>query len=153
VLTKLPRSQVCTSEPRCVVRPTCSEDVSKAIRIVKYYEVLFAVRSSGSSPNPGWSSIGQEGILIDLSQMNTVTLSDGGDYASIGPGGRWGDVYDTLDQYQTSVVGSQLPTVGVAGLVLGGGYFHTSNEFGLAADNVKNFEVSWRRLRYIPSSC
>ena len=31
--------------------------------------------------------------------------------------------------------------VGVGGLILGGGYFHTSGQFGLAADNVKSFEL------------
>jgi hypothetical protein len=30
-----------------------------------------------------------------------------------------------------------------------GGLSHFSSEYGLAADNVKNFEVSWREKRYI----
>jgi hypothetical protein len=40
-----------------------------------------------------------------------------------------------------TVIGGRAPTVGVGGLILGGGYFHFSPEFGLAADNVKTFEV------------
>ena len=31
--------------------------------------------------------------------------------------------------------------MGVGGLILGGGFFHFSGEYGLAADNVKNFEA------------
>ena len=40
--------------------------------------------------------------------------------ASLGPGGRWGDVYATLDPYEVSVVGGRIPHVGVGGLILGG---------------------------------
>jgi len=56
-----------------------------------------------------------------------------------------------------SVIGGQIPHVGVAGVILGGlsslqnasyrmlinigGYFHFSGQYGLAADNAKNFEV------------
>ncbi len=58
-----------------------------------------------------------------------------------------------------SVIGGRIPNVGVGGLILGGqlpskfrsisiktkgplgGFFHFSGEYGLASDNVKNFEV------------
>ena len=39
------------------------------------------------------------------------------------------------------MIGGRIPSVGVGGLILGGGFFHFSGEYGLAADNVKNFEA------------
>lgn len=61
--------------------------------------------------------------------------------ASLGPGGRWGDVFAALDPYGVSVIGGRIPHVGVGGLMLGGGFFHFSGQYGLAGDNVQNFEI------------
>ena len=40
--------------------------------------------------------------------------------ASLGPGGRWGDVIAALDPHGVSVIGGRIPQVGVAGVILGG---------------------------------
>lgn len=101
----------------------------------------FSVRSGGHSPNPGFSGIGSQGILIDLQRLNAVSLSADKKVATVSPGARWGDVFSILDANQTTVVGGRVPDVGVGGLILGGGFFHTSGQYGLAADNVKSFEV------------
>jgi len=82
--------------------------------------VKFAVRSGGHSPNPGWSSVGSQGILLDLSRLNSVSLSANGQIASVGPGLRWGEVDKALDAEKAVVIGGRLPTVGVGGLILGG---------------------------------
>lgn len=119
------------------------------------------MRSGGHSPNPGFSSIAKPGVLIDLSGLDGISVSDDKETVSIGPGQRWGNVYDALDPYGVSVIGARIPNVGVGGLLLGGksgvpcmkrgwaslkhflpgGYFHFSAKYGLAADNVKSFEV------------
>lgn len=80
----------------------------------------FAVRSGGHSPNPGWASITQSGILIDLSALNNITVSEDKSTITVGPGQRWGDVYDFLDSYGVGVIGGRIPHVGVGGLILGG---------------------------------
>ena len=134
-------SQTCRQRPRCIIQPRDAADVSVSIRIISSAGIKFAVRSGGHSPNPGSSSIGQDGILIDLSRLRTVALSKDRSFARVGPGLRWAEVYAALDPEKTVVVGGRLPTVGVGGLLLGGGYFFVSNEVGLACDNVKNFEV------------
>ena len=106
--------------PSCVVRPSSSDSVSKTLKIVKFFQSKFAVRSGGHSPNPGWSSIDKPGILIDLQRLNQVTVSTDRKIASLGPGGRWGDVFEALDPYGVSVIGGRIPHVGVGGLILGG---------------------------------
>ncbi|KAI1651485.1 FAD-binding domain-containing protein [Daldinia loculata] len=134
-------SKACVTEPYCIVQPKTPEDVSKVIKTISYYGVKFAVRSGGHSPNPGWSSVGQGGILVDLQNLNQINLSCDKKVASIGPGARWGEVISTLDAQGATVIGGRVPSVGVAGVILGGGYFHFTGQFGTAADNVKNFEI------------
>ncbi|KAH9992264.1 FAD-binding domain-containing protein [Xylariaceae sp. FL0662B] len=133
-------SQACVAEPYCIVQPTNTEDVSKVVKVIKYFGVKFAIRSGGHSPNPGWSST-EGGLLLDLQKIAQISLSTEKKVAIIGPGARWGDVIATLDAQGTSVIGGRIPAVGVGGLILGGGFWHFSGEFGMAADNVKNFEV------------
>lgn len=41
--------------------------------------------------------------------------------AVVGPGQTWYDVYSALDQHGVTVLGGRVPTVGVGGLLLGGG--------------------------------
>jgi FAD/FMN-containing dehydrogenase len=88
--------------------------------VIERFNVPFAVRSGGHSPNPGASSIGSQGVLIDLQLLNGVSLSDDGMIASVGPGSRWGDVMTALDSREAVVVGGRLPSIGVGGLLLGG---------------------------------
>lgn len=97
-----------------------AQHVSASLKIIAFFEVKFAIRSGGHSPNPGWASIGNEGILLDMSRMNHIILSDDGKAVNVGPGARWGDVVAALDPYNITVVAGRDPTVGVAGLVLGG---------------------------------
>ncbi|KAI0096162.1 FAD-binding domain-containing protein [Nemania sp. FL0031] len=133
-------SQTCVFKPHCIYKPPNTAAVSKAIKIVGFFQVKFAVRSGGHSPSPGSSNI-ENGVLIDLQSINQITLDADKKAVSVGPGARWAQVFDTLEAHKTSVIGGRIPDVGVGGLMLGGGFFHFSGEFGLAADNVKNFEI------------
>lgn len=81
----------------------------------------FAIRSGGHTPFPD-NNIGAPGITIDLSRLNAVSLSNTttGYTASVGPGARWGDVYNYLTPKGIMVPGGRAADVGVGGLVLGG---------------------------------
>lgn len=125
-----------------MILPRNASEVSVSLQVIASHSVQFAVRSGGHSPNPGWSSIGGEGLLLDLQRMAGAQLSPDGTFASIWPGARWGDVYSTLDAVGAVVAGGRVPTIGVGGLVLGGGISHLSNQFGLVADAARGFEVA-----------
>lgn len=60
---------------------------------------------------------------------------------NIGPGNRWQDVYSKLDAKNLGTSGGRVGTVGVGGLVTGGGISFFSRERGLVCDNVIEFEV------------
>ena len=114
------RSETCYAYPSCIIQPRDANDVSTSMKIITYFHVKFAVRSGGHSPNPGWSSIGSEGILLDLQRLNSISLSSDAKVASLGPGGRWGDAMTTLNAQGVSVQGGRLGQVGIGGLLLGG---------------------------------
>ena len=52
-----------------------------------------------------------------------VSLTSSKGTVSVGPGARWGEVFTEVEQYGMSVDGGRVATVGVPGLLLGGGMF------------------------------
>lgn len=125
----------------CIIEPSSAGDVSKAMQIVTFTGAKFSTRSGGHNPNPGWAS-NNGGVLIELVNVNEFTLSSDGSYVSVGPGNRWQRVYEDLSKANKSVVGGRITDVGVGGYLLGGGLSHFSSQYGMAATNVRSFEVS-----------
>ncbi|KAK8040185.1 FAD-binding domain-containing protein [Apiospora rasikravindrae] len=134
-------SETCNLEPYCIFKPTTSHDVSELIQIVTRFEVKFAVRSGGHSPNPGWSGIDGRGVLFDLEGLNHLSVSEDGREASFGPGAKWLDILAATSAHNVSVLCPRTPDVGVGGFLLGGGVSFTANQFGLATSHVRQYEV------------
>ncbi len=60
------------------------------------------------------------GITIDLVNLNALELSEDMMTASVGPGQRWGKVYEFLEKQGRVVIGGRVSSVGVGGFLLGG---------------------------------
>jgi hypothetical protein len=108
-------------KPLCVVQPESPGDVSRIVQVVREHQCQFAVKGGGHGNHAGASNI-QDGLLIDMSRINRVTLSVDESIAGIGAGARWIDVYEVLEEKGLAVVGGRASTVGVAGFTLGGIY-------------------------------
>lgn len=133
-------SRVAHKQPWCIVRPTTASDVSRALKaIIAISECKFAVRGGGHNLW-GAGSI-HDGVLIDMSAMNTTTYDPSTGIASIQAGSRWGDAYGVLESHGVMVGGGRESDVSVAGLTIGGGISWYSPRLGLVCDQVKNFEV------------
>lgn len=89
--------------------------------MANFFGTQFAVRSGGHTPDPAMSSTA-EGILFSLENLNQIKVDSKRKIASIGPGNRWGQVYEKLGSENFVVVGGRVPPVGVGGLVTGGAY-------------------------------
>jgi hypothetical protein len=90
------------------------------------------------------ANINSTGVQISSTNLQTLHLSEDKQTMSIGPGPRWGDVFEYLDGTNVTVVGGRLPPVGVPGLLLGGGISYFSSMHGLASSEgkIKAYEVS-----------
>lgn len=91
-------------------------------------------------PVPGAQSL-DEGVEISMSNFNTRQLNADKRIASIGPGQTWSQVYDWLSQHRLAVNGGRYPSVGVGGLLLGGGIGYFSGNQGWSCDDVVAYEV------------
>lgn len=94
-------------------------------------------------PIPDAANINSTGVQISSTNLKTLLLSEDKKTMSIGPGPRWGDVFEYLDGTNLTVVGGRLAPVGVPGLLLGGGISYFSYSKGLASSEgkIKAYEV------------
>ncbi|KAB8274993.1 6-hydroxy-D-nicotine oxidase [Aspergillus minisclerotigenes] len=134
------RSTACWLRPRVVVLPGSAQQVGTTVSLCRFFGIKFSIRGGGHSPSIGWSS-NDGGVVISLAAFDQVNLSEDKLTADIGVGLRWLDVYKALDQYDLAVAGGRFPTVGVSGLLLGGGLSFRHGVDGIGAMGVSNYEV------------
>src|SRR5262245_15800465 len=119
--------------PRAVVHCQVPEDVQLAIRAARDNEIPVSVRGGGHD----WAGRALcEGIVIDLSALNTVAVCPDKSAARISGGARATDVTALTDPLGMAPVTGSVGAVGIAGLTLGGGYGPLIGRLGLALDNL-----------------
>ena len=119
------------TRPQAVVRCRTAADVAEAIWCAGRYGLRVAPRSGGHC-FAGRSS--STGIVIDVSPMDSVSVADG--VMTVGAGARLGAVYDALDAHGLTIAAGCGPTVGIAGLTLGGGLGILGRTHGLTSDQL-----------------
>ena len=127
-------------------------DVRTALHWARHYEVPFAARSGGHSYG-GYSA--SEGLVISLARMNSVRVNGKSMTVTLGAGARNRDLYAGLAGTALAVPSGRCPTVGVSGLLLGGGFGFSSRHLGLTCDHLLETEVvtaSGAVLRVSPRS-
>src|SRR5262245_975980 len=82
----------------------------------------------------------RDGILLDLSGLDGISLADNG-IATIGAGVRLGELYASLHSYGRTLPAGCGPTVGIAGLTLGGGIGLLGRRYGLTCDRLVGAQV------------
>lgn len=92
--------------------------------------------------NPGFTS-NEDGVVISMCKFTDLTLSDDRSTVEIGFGLTWLEVYKRLEPYGLTVTGGRVPSVGVAGLLLGGGLSFQNSEHGLSCSGVVEYEVRY----------
>ncbi len=123
-------------DPAAIALCTTPSDVQRCMSFARQHGVAVAARSGGHSYG-GYSL--STGLVIDLTGMAAISVSSG--TAQIGAGARLIDVYDTLGNAGVLLPGGSCPTVGIAGLTLGGGIGVFDRLFGLTCDNLRSVQM------------
>nr|WP_314540632.1 FAD-binding oxidoreductase [uncultured Massilia sp.] len=128
-----------------------AQDVAAAVRFARRHNLRLVVKGGGHSYLG--TSNAPDSLLVWTRPMNAVVMhdafvahgceADGGQPAvSIGAGAMWSDAYSAVTTRGGRYVqGGGCATVGVAGLIQGGGFGSFSKRFGTAAANLVEAEV------------
>ena len=120
--------------PAAVAQCADEADVATAVRFARANDVRLVPRSGGHS-YAGYSS-GDAVLQLDLRGLDTIEVDTEAATATVGPGTLLIDAYATLFDAGVCVPGGSCPTVGVAGLALGGGVGFLGRAFGTLSDNL-----------------
>ncbi|MFI9614296.1 FAD-binding oxidoreductase [Streptomyces sp. NPDC052023] len=121
-----------TLKPAAVAYVAHQEDIGTALAHARARGIRVAIRNGGHS-YAGWSS-GNGRLIIDVSRLDRVRAS--GSTAVVGAGAKLIDVYRSLAARGVTIPAGSCPTVGVSGLVLGGGHGVVSRAYGLTCDSL-----------------
>ena len=125
--------------PALIARCLSSEDVSNAVTFARERNLLTSVRGGGHSW-PG-KSVCDDGLMIDLSQMNTVT-ADAETQRATAQGGALLSGLDAAALAKGMVTTAGVVShTGVGGYTLGGGFGRLNRKYGLTIDNVTGAEI------------
>jgi FAD/FMN-containing dehydrogenase len=125
--------------PDVIVRCRRAEDVQAAVNAARDHRLRLSVKGGGHAYAA--NTVGEGGLLIDLSPMNEIEVDPEARTARVGPGARWGALAAATEGHGLVAVGGTVSTVGVAGLTLGGGSGYLSRKHGMAVDNLLSAEV------------
>src|SRR5215470_2569352 len=125
--------------PALIVRCIDATDVIAAVTFAREQGLAVAVRSGGHS-FAGHSTI-DGGMLIDLSLMKAITIDRRRRIARIEPGLTWGEVAKAAHAYGLALTSGNMASVGVGGLMLGGGIGWMVRKHGLAIDHLRAVEL------------
>ena len=126
--------------PVAIAYCASGDDVARSLGFARAHGYEIAARAGGQSYG-GYSS-GTGRLVIDVSPMHAVTpAAQPGGFAHVAAGARLIDVYNALGAVGQLVPGGSCPTVGIAGLTLGGGVGVFARRFGLASDNLAALQV------------
>jgi FAD/FMN-containing dehydrogenase len=123
--------------PAAIALCRSAADVQRCVAFARLHGVPMTARSGGHSYG-GYSS--GPGLVIDVTSMAGVSPGGAGT-AVVGAGARLIDVYSALGSSGVLLPGGSCPTVGIAGLALGGGIGVFGRKYGLTCDNMAGLQV------------
>ena len=118
--------------PDAVVQVESTADVAAVVKWAGRFDVPIVARSGGHS-YAGYSTT-RNGVVVDLSRLRGIRVANG--KATVGPGVQLVDLYSSLSGRGLLVPARSCPSVGIAGLALGGGHGLSGRRFGLTTDNL-----------------
>lgn len=127
------------AEPLVIIYCKENNDVVNAINWAKENNVEVRIRS-GCHSYEGYST-GNDVAIIDISKMKDIKIDEEDNTVKFGGGITNREAYEFLGQKNYPFPGGGCPTVGITGLILGGGWGYSSRYLGLACDSLIEAEM------------
>ncbi len=125
--------------PAMIAYCSGTADVLSAVSFARENDLLVTVRSGGH--NVSGSAVCDDGVVIDLSEMNGVWVDPDERTAWVQAGATLGDVDRETQAFGLATPLGVVSDTGVAGLTLGGGIGHLRNKYGLSCDNLASVDI------------
>jgi len=125
--------------PALLARARNPADVGLMINLARRRNMPLAVRGGGH--NGAGLGTCDDGLVIDLAEINSIEVDPDKKMVRVGGGCTWGQVDQATGAFGLATPSGIISTTGVAGLTLGGGLGHLTRAYGLTIDNMLAAEV------------
>lgn len=125
--------------PEAIVFCTNTQDVVNAVEWAREEGIALRARSGRHSLD-GWSSI-DGGLVVDVSRMKSIAIDETARTATVGTGLTQQETVPALGQRGFVIPTGSEGSVGLGGVVLGGGFGLLTRSLGLASDNLLAAEI------------
>jgi FAD/FMN-containing dehydrogenase len=124
--------------PSFIVKAACVADVQATVRFAASHGLRISPRGGGHN----WSGIArQEGIVLDVSALDSICIDPNARTAEVGPGVTNGQLIGALEPHGLAFPAGHCTPVPVSGYLLGGGFGWNVGEWGIACFGVEHVDV------------
>lgn len=125
--------------PAVIVRALGSADIARALDFAQENDLEISVR--GGSHHQTGVAIVDNGLVVDLEDMDDIDVDPEAKVARVGPGVRAEDVLAETQEYGLATPTGSAGDVGIPGSTLGGGIGWIRRKHGLGIDALRSVEI------------
>jgi FAD binding domain-containing protein/berberine-like enzyme len=125
--------------PALIARCRSAADVSAAVTFAAQHRLEVSVR--GGAHGTAGQAVVADGVMIDLSQMNSVVVDPQARRARVGGGALLSEVIAATQEHGLAFPVGLISHTGVGGLTLGGGMGWLTRKHGLSIDSLVSAEI------------
>ncbi len=125
--------------PAVLVRCRDAADVVACVRFAVSNGVEISIRGGGH--NAGGLGVWDDALVVDLSQMRSVSVDPEAGMVRVDGGCVWADVDHATVAFGLATPSGFIASTGVGGLALGGGIGYLTRRYGLTVDNLVSADV------------
>jgi FAD/FMN-containing dehydrogenase len=127
--------------PLAIARPLDAAGVARVVRFARDAGVPLAVRGGGHSPAGHALGLADGALVVDLSAMKKIEVDPVRRIATAEGGALAGEYVKATFAHGLTTPLGDTPTVGLGGLILGGGMGYLARKHGLAIDHLRAVEM------------
>ncbi len=136
--------------PALIARCSGVADVIDAVNFAREHDLLLAVRGGGH--NVAGNAMCDGGLVVDLSDMNSVRVDPAARRARVGGGALLGDVDRETQAFGLAAPLGVVSLTGVAGLTLCGGLGWLRRKHGMACDALVSVDMVTADGKFVTAS-
>jgi len=120
--------------PKAIAVCQSEKDVALAVQFAKKNHLHISIKGGGH--HVAGIATCNDGLMIDISNMNKVTVDEEKKIAIVEGGATLGDVDSETQKHGLAVPTGTVSKTGIAGLALNGGLGYLRGKYGLTCDNI-----------------